>query len=624
MKISVKPELEYRNVFLYSSIKDNMWQISLVFILVLSIIGGPFAIDDKMLNTTADGQLFFYLYTALIISFLIALNLYAKKSFEYNISLIDVLFTAIIILLILDDEIVYSNLINTTRIEILVYFIFYIAFRLVKDNYINLLFTALLVAGICQAIFGNLQLYGFFNSYNGDFKMTGTFFNPGPFAGYLIIIFPIAVGFFLFKKNLFFNVKNKFLYEIISTIALLTILLVIPSSDSRAAWFAGIISILYLLFIASSFPKFVKPLISRFKVLFYSTLAVILLVTSIFFYNHKQQSSNGRILIWKIGSTMFLNKPILGCGTGKFKAEYMNYQADFFHWKRSSSEILLSDNVQYPFNEALHIAIELGIAGLLLFCSLAFYVFRLQSKNPENNSLVNLSRAGLLSLVAFSMFSYPSEIMPINLVGVFYLTVVSRYTKGIYKLYFPLQNKYYKLFLLPLVIFYTVFFAVTWNWIDKNKTSFYDWKYANNYYSSGFVRSSLLWYKDAYLNLKDNGLFLNNYGKALSTNADYQQSIDVLNCSEQYLSDSYTYLSLGDDYQGLNENNVAEACYIKAIDMVPSEFYPKYCLIKLYIKSGQINKAVGLSKDFFSMKVKIDSKAISQMKDEINKLLKSK
>jgi hypothetical protein len=139
MKISVKPELEYRNVFLYSSIKDNMWQISLVFILVLSIIGGPFAIDDKMLNTTADGQLFFYLYTALIISFLIALNLYAKKSFEYNISLIDVLFTAIIILLILDDEIVYSNLINTTRIEILVYFIFYIAFRLVKDNYITVI-----------------------------------------------------------------------------------------------------------------------------------------------------------------------------------------------------------------------------------------------------------------------------------------------------------------------------------------------------------------------------------------------------------------------------------------------------------------------------------------------------
>ena len=56
-----------------------------------------------------------------------------------------------------------------------------------------LIYSGLLGWGIAEAFYGNLQLYGFYTSNNMLYRITGSFENPGPYAGFLAAILPLAV-----------------------------------------------------------------------------------------------------------------------------------------------------------------------------------------------------------------------------------------------------------------------------------------------------------------------------------------------------------------------------------------------------------------------------------------------
>jgi hypothetical protein len=46
-----------------------------------------------------------------------------------------------------------------------------------------------------------MQLYGFARSQHALFKITGSFFNPGPYSGWLATVFPAALGYALFNRE---------------------------------------------------------------------------------------------------------------------------------------------------------------------------------------------------------------------------------------------------------------------------------------------------------------------------------------------------------------------------------------------------------------------------------------
>ena len=49
----------------------------------------------------------------------------------------------------------------------------------------------ILIVGFVEAIIGLGQLYGFFPSGHYLFKTTGTFLNPGPYGGFIALMFPL-------------------------------------------------------------------------------------------------------------------------------------------------------------------------------------------------------------------------------------------------------------------------------------------------------------------------------------------------------------------------------------------------------------------------------------------------
>lgn len=91
--------------------------------------------------------------------------------------------------------------------------------------------TIILVA-VAEAAVGLLQLYGGYHIYHSQFKVTGNFFNPAPYAGFLVASSPWAL--------LLSNVKqNSFLNKLVHWTGYLSvclILVIIPATRSRAAW----------------------------------------------------------------------------------------------------------------------------------------------------------------------------------------------------------------------------------------------------------------------------------------------------------------------------------------------------------------------------------------------------
>src|SRR5659263_20561 len=76
----------------------------------------------------------------------------------------------------------------------------YIVFRRIEARYRLIMMIFVIVAAAAQAIYGNLQLYGIYASYHNLFKLTGSFFNPGPYSGYLVSVLPVAVGLYFAKS----------------------------------------------------------------------------------------------------------------------------------------------------------------------------------------------------------------------------------------------------------------------------------------------------------------------------------------------------------------------------------------------------------------------------------------
>ena len=76
----------------------------------------------------------------------------------------------------------------------------YIVFRRIEARHRLLMMIFVMVAAAAQAVYGNLQLYGIYPSYHNLFKLTGSFFNPGPYSGYLVSVLPVAVGLYFVKS----------------------------------------------------------------------------------------------------------------------------------------------------------------------------------------------------------------------------------------------------------------------------------------------------------------------------------------------------------------------------------------------------------------------------------------
>ena len=90
----------------------------------------------------------------------------------------------------------------------------------------------LMLTGLVEAVWGMQQLHGYAYSNHSLFRLTGSFFNPGPYCGYLAVVLPVCLWTALrFQKGMHY----------FGWVCAGAILIVLPAGMSRSAWMAAVV-----------------------------------------------------------------------------------------------------------------------------------------------------------------------------------------------------------------------------------------------------------------------------------------------------------------------------------------------------------------------------------------------
>ena len=412
--------------------------------------------------------------------------------------------------------------------------------------------------------------------------------------------------------------------------------LVLPATQSRAAWLSVVLSSTYLLNIRYKlFFKFLAYLNSNRKKLFAFLLIGCFSLFCIWaLYSFKKSSGDGRILIWKITAQIVGDKPLTGEGFDRFGYAYMNQQAVYFKLHKNKTEALLAGDVSYAVNEFLQFGAENGVPAMLFLLS-GFYIllFKKSALKAETSAVIDgfknmglrAAKTGIIAIAVFSMFSYPAQILPIKLNLVLYLTIVAFCSKSIITVKeSPIKNiKNMAIKVAVCCCFYFVVLFMAFNYW-KITLAFKHWETAYDSYTMGIYPQALDNYKKAYPVLHRHGYFLIQYGKALSMAGQHKTAIAILLEGKNYTNNSILQTTLGDSYKALNNWTLAERAYLKAELMTPGRFYPSYLLAKLYKDSHQTDKAKKKAKEVLAKPVKIQSSAVNQIKQEMLAIIDEK
>ncbi len=109
------------------------------------------------------------------------------------------------------------------------------------------------------------------------------------------------------------------------------------------------------------------------------------------------------------------------------------------------------------------------------------------------------------------------------------------------------------------------------------------WKDASDIYNVGAYAECLEDFELAHPQLKTNGQFLVQYGKAFEMAGQYENSVAILNEVKTYLNNTILYTCLGNNYKAMGKHTEAEQAYLHAWNMAPHGFthctcWPNYMM----------------------------------------------
>ncbi len=517
----------------------------------------------------------------------------------------------------------------------------------------SIIIITLLLSGFIQAIYGLMQLYGFCHSLHGGYSMTGSFYNPAPYAVFLAVIFSIAMGTLLFfikdkriktvsftirlkSKPITFQISSILKYFSIATIT--AILLVIPATMIRSSWL-GIISGTGVIIWIALKTKLIKNLTPLSTLSRYLVIAVAILITgasTVFLYKLKEGSSEGRLFIWEVAINNIKEKPVSGQGLGAFESNYNTWQADYFKHhpnEKTSAKGWVAGNVAYCYNEYIEMASEIGIAGLLLFLisiGSLFFPGRKLSEKPsgeddnlfdywENPSLVIY--APIISILVMAVFSFPLSVynIPTLLLFVIFTAIISANTEPVFKK--EAINPLPKLARFSLAtILITGCLVIGHKQYLKTHT-YRNWQKGSFAFEAGRYKEANNIFSLILPELKYDPLFLEYYGKSLQLAEKNNDAVDILEKACLYRSNYNILCTLGNAYKAEKQYDKAEKAYIKASDMFPTKLYPHYLLANLYFEQKDYLKARAKAKEVLEKKVKVKTRVANEIQEDMKNIL---
>ena len=443
--------------------------------------------------------------------------------------------------------------------------------------------------GALEALHGLGQIAGIYPSNHSLFVLTGTFYNPGPYSGYIAAILPVAL-----HRMLVLNGKKDLLLVVqyyLSLCVLILICCVLPAGMSRAAWIASLVSCGYV--VLRLYREKIKSFVLRHR---YALLGVLivgtLFATGMYFI--KRDSVDG------------------------FSAFYGDVQERYFtDCKYSDSEAWVAGTPDFAFNEYLQIAVEYGVWGSVLFVTVLLMLLKIAG------NCKHLAGMGgcLVSLMVFACFSYPIHIPAI--VSIWSLVVIVLCGEGLVMMKYRLIPK---IVLLSVVASGLIVSIKIHDWYSIRTQAVREWMPARVLYNSGTFKAAVKEYGKFYERMNWHKDFCFEYGRALYKAGSYGKAEEILLEAMTVSGDPMILNILGRNAQERGEYEKAEKYLIRSTHRLPERIYPHYLLVKLYSESEYFNriKLIKEAKYVLNAKPKVNSIAIKEMRQEVKKILKDK
>lgn len=461
----------------------------------------------------------------------------------------------------------------------------------------------LILYGIVEAVEGLRQLYGFSSSGHYRYALTGSFFNPGPYAGYLAMVFPLCLHLYLctYKEK---TVIRKLARGVVS-IAGILILCVLPATMSRSAWIAAAISCGWVIYMHRDKSKW-RILWQKYKrryILCGAGVLLIVILGGAGAFILKPDSALGRLFMWKITCKTITNYP-WGCDKG-FAFAYGEAQENYFaQGNYAEWEERVAGSPEYVFNEYLSLTLTEGIVVCVMVLVAVGICLRMGVKRGRYGIC-----GAILSLLVFSFSSYPMH-FPAFVVAVICLLLAC-----------GIGDLIGKPFVLCIcLILCTGGYMGKWR---QEEEACQKWVSARLLYSTGAYKAADEAYGELYPILREKGRFLFEYGHSLHKSLFYNESNKYLEEACWYSTDPMILNIIGKNYQELHDYEQAENLFQRAIHRLPGRIYPYYLLANLYVEPDFYNpdKLKEVAGIVLTKEPKVHSTAIKEMRSKVREIL---
>ena len=470
----------------------------------------------------------------------------------------------------------------------------------------------LVTTGLIEAITGMAQLHGMENSNHLLFKLTGTFYNPGPYSGYIAMLLPLC----LFTALNTRKAMHYYMWTII-----LVIIVILPAGMSRSAWIAAVVSCGWVYWMQKGGWKKTKEIILKHRKKVISLSVLISILSVLMFaglYNLKRDSANGRFFIWKITGKTILAQPFTGTGLGGFPAAYARSQTAYFKsGEANETEKTVAGCPEYAFNEYLQTGAEQGGGGLIVFILWIGGIGYYGIKNRKIGAV-----GAILALSIFAFASYPFQLPEFWIVSILLGTIC---ITGIHETAAQKENSSLRTSIGKAGLVILSLGSITICFFQKDSYQAHKkWNTIQMLYNNKTYPSIVDEYTILHSSLKHKPDFLFEEAQCLNKTGQYAEAARVLERAVQLSADPMIWYMAAKNEQALHNYKKAEQLLQHAIDMLPERIYPYYLLTKLYQEPDffQMDKLQAAARSVLTKKPKINSRAITEMRDDVKKILK--
>lgn len=288
----------------------------------------------------------------------------------------------------------------------------------------------IMISGMVEAVWGMFHFYG-----NGSFvhpllNEIDFSFRAGPLSGYLAVVLPVCLNMVLrfhnCSKTAWWEPRTGLYY--FSWISLLVILVALIGSLNRPAWIAAVLSCSWVGWMRMIGWEKTKRKIRRNQIrLAFSSFVLLMALTGFLELGEKLKDGfpGDRLLMWNVTTKAILEHPFLGTGLGSYPAVYARVQHAYLaSGKASVDEVRSASFPAFAYNEYLHIGLELGSVGLVLFMLGIGFSIYYGIKHRQIGSC-----GGILAMGSLAMFSYPLQLPSFWILLVFFTVICTTGTR---------------------------------------------------------------------------------------------------------------------------------------------------------------------------------------------------